>query len=180
MPRGYTVIEAREAQLNPDILGASAEAIAYRQSMGCTCLVALDSKQQAVGAIWITDHPFHEDEADLRYVPGSEMAWDLGLYIVPEYRLGRTFAALWAGVGAWMDQRALKWSCSRITDYNLESRAPHARLGAKVIGTVWAFSLSHWQWTGSSLWKAIMFHRIGRDKVPSINLHITQLEGAGA
>lgn len=104
MPRGYTVETLSAAQCaarNATIdMGAPPEAVAYRLEMGCEALVAFNRKGDAVGVFWLTERPFREDEIDLWYDTQGLGAWDLGLYVPPEHRATRAFAALWAGAGA--------------------------------------------------------------------------------
>ena len=81
-----------------------------------------------------------------RFVPPPGACWDTGLYVRPEFRAGRAFAALWAGSAAWMAERSLDWSMSRIAAYNLDSLRSHARMGAVEIGSLTALKLGHRQW----------------------------------
>ncbi|MCH8684313.1 hypothetical protein [Pedomonas mirosovicensis] len=161
MPRGYTVETLSAAQCAGMNLGTSPEAVAYRLSMGCDALAAFNRKDQLVGVFWLTASPFREDEIDLWYDTQGQGAWDLGLYVPPEHRATRAFAALWAGAGAWLDARGLGWSFSRITDYNAASLSAHARLQGWRLGTVWAISMGQWQLTGSSLLERPHWHRVG-------------------
>ncbi|MGK2285200.1 hypothetical protein [Pedomonas sp. V897] len=165
MPRGYTVETLSAAQCaarNATIdMGAPPEAVAYRLEMGCEALVAFNRKGDAVGVFWLTERPFREDEIDLWYDTQGLGAWDLGLYVPPEHRATRAFAALWAGAGAWLDARGLGWSFSRITDYNAASLSAHARLQGWKLGTAWAISMGQWQLTGSTLLERLHWHRIG-------------------
>lgn len=161
MPRGYTVRELDAAECRQLDLGAPIDAIHYRLELGCSALGAFNRRQELVGAFWLTDRPFREDEIDLWYDTQGQGAWDLGLYVAPEHRATRAFAALWAGAGAWLDARGLGWSFSRITDYNAASLSAHARLQGWRLGTAWALSMGKWQVTGSSLLPGVRVHRVG-------------------
>ena len=169
MPRGYTVQTLNEAECTQLDLGAPPEAVAYRLGLGCSALAAFNRKQELVGAFWLTDQPFREDEIDLWYDTQGEGAWDLGLYVPPEHRATRAFAALWAGAGEWLDARGLGWSFSRITDYNAASLSAHARLQGWHLGTAWALTMGKWQLTGSSLLRRPHWHRVGAN-TPVIRL----------
>lgn len=169
MPRGYAVHTLSEAECRQFDLGAPPEAVAYRLSMGCAVLAAFNRKQELVGVFWLTASPFREDEIDLWYDTQGQGAWDLGLYVSPEHRATRAFAALWAGAGEWLDTQGLGWSFSRITDYNAASLSAHARLQGWRLGTAWAFSMGKWQLTGSSLLRRPHWHRVGGD-APVIRL----------
>lgn len=161
MPRGYTVRTLSEAECRQLDLGTPPDAVEYRLGMGCSALAAFNRKGDLVGSFWLTERPFREDEIDLLYDTQGQGAWDLGLYVPPEHRATRAFAALWAGAGEWLDARGLGWSFSRITDYNAASLSAHARLQGWRLGTAWAFSMGKWQLTGSSLLPRPRWHRVG-------------------
>lgn len=169
MPRGYSVRTLGEAECAGLDLGAPPEAVAYRLGQGCSVLAAFNRKQQLAGAFWLTDRPFREDEIDLWYDPQGAGAWDLGLYVPPEHRATRAFAALWAGAGDWLDARGLGWSFSRITDYNAASLSAHARLQGWRLGTAWGLRMGKWQLTGSSFLGRPSLHKIGAN-APVIRL----------
>lgn len=161
MPRGYTVRALSAAECRQFDLGAPADAVAYRLGLGCEALAAFNRKQDLVGVFWLTDRPFREDEIDLWYDTQGQGAWDLGLYVPPEHRATRAFAALWAGAGEWLDARGLGWSFSRITDYNAASLSAHARLQGWRLGTAWGLRMGKWQLTVSTHLPRPHWHRIG-------------------
>lgn len=178
MPRGYGVRALSEAEARQLDLGTPLHAVNYRLEMGCTALAAFNRRGALVGAFWLTDQPFREDEIDLWYDTQGQGAWDLGLYVPPEHRATRAFAALWAGAGEWLDARGLHWSFSRITDYNAASISAHARLQGWRLGTAWAFSMGKWQLTGSSLLPRPRWHRAGGN-TPVIRLTPPAADQAG-
>jgi hypothetical protein len=71
--------------------------------------------------------------------------------------MGRTFQALWAGVGHWLAERELDWSFSAIADYNLGSMGAHKRLGMVQAGKIVALRISSRQWiaAGKSGWRFV-------------------------
>ncbi|MBV7257116.1 hypothetical protein KCG44_10015 [Pacificimonas sp. WHA3] len=134
MPRGYGVRVAAPEDLAGRI-DSGPETISYRIAAGMVPLIA-ERQGKVLGVNWVTDGAFDEDEVRVRWQPGAGCAWDTGLWVAPEQRLSRAFAALWAGTGAWLAERGLDWSMSRVADYNLASLAPHMRLGAVDLGAV--------------------------------------------
>ena len=136
MPRGHCVraLSREEVACVADDLELSTGTIDFRTGQGMTCLGAFRG-ERLLGVNWVTNGPFDEDEVAVRFVPPPGAAWDTGLYIRPEDRGSRAFAALWAGTGDWLAQHGLDWSMSRITDYNEVSRRAHARMGAIAVYT---------------------------------------------
>jgi hypothetical protein len=147
MPRGHAAraldeSEVRHVAQDVDLSDAT---IDFRLRQGMTCIGAFRG-ERLLGVTWLTDRPFDEDEVAVRFVPPPGAAWDTGLYLRPEDRGGRGFAALWAGTAAWLDERRLGWSMSRITDYNDGSWRAHARMGARTVDTLTALRIGDRQW----------------------------------
>ncbi len=170
MPRGFTVTPLTDDELAGTPLDTPAEAVRHRRAMGATCLAARDAHGTITGFLWLTDRPFREDEIDLWYEPGAHAAWDMGLYVRPAFRLGRSYAALWAGAAHWLAARGLDWSLCRITDYNAAAQAAPARRGGRKVGTVWALTVGRWQLTASTLSPNWRWHRVGGDAAPRLAL----------
>ena len=111
MPRGYAVRELAAAELaglaqEGQAVDASAAVRAERFAAGLTCLGVFDRHAALTGLVWLGQGTYREDEVAVRFVIPPRCCWDTGLWIAPEHRMGRSFAALWAGVGQWMDARA--------------------------------------------------------------------------
>lgn len=147
MPRGHAARALEDAELRhvATELDLTDATITFRRRQGMTCLGAFRG-ERLLGVTWLTDRPFDEDEVTVRFVPPPGAAWDTGLYVRPEDRGGRAFAALWAGTGEWLDARGLDWSMSRITDYNDASWRAHARIGARALDTLTALRIGDRQW----------------------------------
>lgn len=147
MPRGHQariLADAEVRHVAADLeLGSGT--IEFRLGQGMICLGAFRG-ERLLGVTWLTERPFDEDEVFVRFVPPPGAAWDTGLYVRPEDRGGRAFAALWAGTGRWLDERGLDWSMSRIIDYNDSSWRAHARMGGRVIDTLTALRVGNRQW----------------------------------
>lgn len=147
MPRDHEVrpLSADELAAVAGALDLAPATIAFRQAQGMTCLGAF-RRGELLGATWLTDRPFDEDEVFVRFVPPPGAAWDTGLFVRPAERAGRAFAALWAGTAAWLAERGLDWSMSRINDYNDSSWRAHERMGARRIDRLTALRVADRQW----------------------------------
>lgn len=136
MPRGWHVESLSDVKLP----GVGAAAVTWRVRQGMTCLGAVQDGR-VMGVTFVTAGAFEEDEVPVRFVPPPGAGWDTGLYILPEARMGRAFAALWAGTAAWLAEQGLDWSMSRIADYNASSWAAHRRMGGREIGRLAVLTL---------------------------------------
>jgi hypothetical protein len=147
MPRGYSVRELSAADLRSHEIDVPDDVKNARFAQGLTCLAAFTSKDELVGVTWLGIEPFVEDEVHIRFDPPHDAGWDTGLWIKPEFRLGRGFAALWAGTAQWLTARGRRWSMSRIADYNLASIRSHQRMGAVTTGRMIVFRVCKWQYS---------------------------------
>lgn len=146
MPRGYRVAELSAETLEAHSINAMPQVQAERFSQGLHCLGAFNAKGELVGVNWVGTGPFVEDEVHVRFCFPGHAGWDTGLWVKPEARMGRGFAALWAGTADWLRARDRQWSMSRIADYNLPSLLSHKRMGAVVVGHITAIRIFRWQW----------------------------------
>jgi hypothetical protein len=121
----------------------------YRFGQGARCLVVARHGRLA-GGIWFADQTYIEDEVRATYRFGSAHSWDFGLYIHPNYRATRAFAALWGAAAVDLAARGKQGSLSRIADYLAPSLQAHARMGAKSIGCATFLSLATKQYCWSS------------------------------
>jgi hypothetical protein len=144
MPRGYAVRELSAGELKTLVIDAPLEVQADRFARGLICLGAFDG-EVLVGVNWLARDHYDEDEVDVRFLLPADAAWDTGLWIREDRRLGRSFAALWAGTAAWLAEQGLTRSLSRIADYNLGSLRPHERMGGKTLGMLAAARIGAWQ-----------------------------------
>lgn len=146
MPRGHSVRELSSGELKTLVIDAPLDVQADRFARGLICLGAFDG-EVLVGVNWLARGQYDEDEVDVRFLLPDDAAWDTGLWIREDRRLGRAFAALWAGTGAWLAAHGLKRSLSRIADYNVGSLRPHQRMGGTRLGRLTALRLGAWQIT---------------------------------
>ncbi|MCG8503949.1 MAG: hypothetical protein MI755_05035 [Sphingomonadales bacterium] len=118
-----------------EALGLEQEVLDFRFNQGAICFGAV-REEELIGAVWFALGPFDEDEARCRYIPLPEdrTAWDFGVFVAPEHRLGLTFHRLWQEVFRYLAARDRNWSLSRISAYNPGSLASHERLGSRYLG----------------------------------------------
>lgn len=93
-------------------------------------------KGELIGFIWFCFKTYEEDEVRCTYVldepEGS--VFDFDLYVFPEHRMGIAFMAIWHGANAWLRERGVQYTFSRMTRFNQISRRSHAHLKSKRIG----------------------------------------------
>ncbi len=147
MPRGYRVAQLDPAELSAHAVDASPAVQALRFGARLTCLGVFDPKDKLTGLVWLGTGSYREDEVEVCFRLPPESCWDTGLWIAPQHRLGRSFAALWAGVGLWMEQHGYTHSFSRIADYNLPALNAHRRMGGVVAAHHSFMQVGAWQWS---------------------------------
>lgn len=146
MPRGFRIAVLTTDALEQHQIDVSLEVQTTRFAQGLICLGAFNSKNELVGVNWVGCGPFVEDEVHVRFSVPAIAGWDTGLWVRPEHRLGRGFAALWAGTADWLRGQGMQWSMSRIADYNLPSILSHKRMRAVTVGHITAVRFYKWQW----------------------------------
>lgn len=84
-----------------------------------------------LGYIWICFERYREDEvrADYSLEPRAVSVFDFDLYVFPDSRLGIGFAGIWDGANRYLRERDIKYTFSRLTRFNTESRVSHKHLG---------------------------------------------------
>ncbi len=146
MPRGFRVEALSAERLQGHKIDVSPEVQAARFAQGLVCLGAFNARDELIGVNWVGSGPFIEDEVHVRFSVPENAGWDTGLWVRPEHRLGRGFAALWAGTADWLRAQGRAWSMSRIADYNLPSLLSHKRMGAVTVGHITAIRFFRWQY----------------------------------
>lgn len=147
MPRGFRVEALDAAVLARHQVDASPEVQSLRFAAGLTCLGVFDRQDRLTGLVWLGTGTYAEDEVAVSFLLPSHCCWDTGLWIEPAYRMGRSFAALWAGVSEWMAARGLTHSLSRVADYNLPALTAHHRMGGVVLAYHSFLRIGRWQWS---------------------------------
>lgn len=140
------------------------EVIAARFAAGSRCYVA-KVRGQFAGYLWLAFGGYNEDEVRCRYefAEPNICAWDYDVYVVPAFRLGRTFARLWDAANQDLAGEGFRWSFSRISAFNPGSLAAHRRMGMEILfsatficlgrvqfALIGASPFLHLSWSGAS------------------------------
>lgn len=138
LSRHYTFAEIGPGHPDIEQMPARPDIKAQRFEQGARCLGAY-KHGELVGFAWFCSARYHEDEARCTYELAQPACsvFDFDVYVMPAYRMGAGFAALWQGANAYLAQQGIGWTFSRVTRFNLASRRAHARLGAHVVGRAW-------------------------------------------
>lgn len=157
MPRGYRVVSLDTAALSIHKIDVSTEIVADRFNQGLECLGAFNAANDLVGVIWLGRQGYSEGKHLFTFCPPSDGAWDTGLWVHPDYRMSRAFAALWAGGREWLGARNLQWSYSAVSDYNIASMRSHSRLGMMTLGFMLILRIGTWRLMGGrkSRWQLV-------------------------
>jgi hypothetical protein len=142
------------------------EVIARRAAQGAVCFGAFKGEEM-IGCLWLCLGTYEEDEVRCRFVPApvGRASWDFDVYLRPDQRLGPGFARLWDEGNAYLRERGIRWSVSRISAFNPRSLAAHARLGTRGIGSAIFLCLGRVQFALSSVPPYVYFSR-GPGQVP--------------
>lgn len=105
-----------------------------RFEQGAICL-GVYRKSKLIGYIWFCFDTYDEDEVRCTYLldDAKSSVFDFDLYVLPEYRMGIGFMAVWHGANAYLHGRGVKYTFSRLTRFNLASRRSHAHLGWRLV-----------------------------------------------
>lgn len=141
------------AELSP----RPAAVIQARFEQGAKCLAAF-KEERFIGFLWLLFGGYQEDEVRARYIPlpAGRAAWDFDVYVAPDFRLGLTFPRLWDEANCMLNKKGVRWTCSRISAFNVGSLESHARLGTVSLGSAIFFCAGGWQITVASI--APFFH----------------------
>jgi hypothetical protein len=144
LTRSLSFVEICKGDPATALMPAREEIKASRFDQGARCL-AVYRKGELIGYCWLCFVRYHEDEVRATF----ELAWpdvsvfDFDLYVMPEHRMSIAFMATWHGVNAFLHDRGIRYTFSRMTRFNLASRRAHARLGSRRVGR--ALFLQAWQ-----------------------------------
>jgi hypothetical protein len=140
----FEIREIKRGDPLVDLMPARSEIKESRFEQHAICLGAFQNGQ-LIGYIWFCFRSYEEDEVRCTFVvtPPDEAVFDFDLYLFPEQRMGLGFAAIWDGANAFLLNRGVKFSFSRLTRFNLASRHAHKHLGWKLVGR--AMFLQAWR-----------------------------------
>jgi hypothetical protein len=120
--------EIEPMPVRPDVMQAR-----FRQNARC---IGAFLKGKLVGYLWYCRAAYEEDEVRCTFVlpSGGDSVFDFDLYVLPAYRTGIGFAAVWDVANAHLHAFGVRRTYSRLTRFNLPSRRAHRHLGWTVAG----------------------------------------------
>jgi len=100
----------------------------FRQ--GARCLGAYRN-DELLGYLWFCMQRYEEDEVRCTYelADAQRSVFDFDLVVLPKHRMGIGFMAIWHGANAYLHDRGVRYTFSRLTRFNLASRRAHDHLG---------------------------------------------------
>ena len=106
-----------------------------RFAQGAICLGAY-RKDALLGYIWLCKGRYQEDEVrcDYELAAAEQSVFDFDLYVLPQHRMGIGFMAVWHGANAYLHERGIDYTFSRLTRFNVASRRSHAHFGWRRVG----------------------------------------------
>ncbi|TVR96961.1 MAG: N-acetyltransferase [Rhodospirillales bacterium] len=135
--RGVSIEVRQISPLEPALLGMeiTSDILAFRATQRPLCFAAY-KQDVMIGCLWFCLGPYHEDEVRCLFapVPAGTTAWDFGAYVLPDHRSSLAFLRLWDAANAYLRDRGVRWSLSRISAYNLASLRSHGSLGTIPLG----------------------------------------------
>ena len=130
LAKNLTFIEIGRGHPDIGLMPARTDIKASRFDQGAVCLGAY-RKNKLIGYLWFCSHGYEEDEVRCTYELSQPQTsvFDFDLYVMPEHRMGIGFMAIWHGANAYLHERGVRYTFSRLTRSNLASRRSHAHLG---------------------------------------------------
>ncbi len=123
---------------------------------------------ELIACAWFGFGRFWEDEVRCIYRMPAAAVWDFDVYVVPRYRLGRTFARTWQAANTLLVKAGITHSFSRISAYNRHSVLSHQRLGAAQVGTALFLRLGALQLMCGNIAPYVSF-TISVDRAPELD-----------
>lgn len=169
MPKGYSHRMLGPEELARFTIDIGPEIQAERFAAGMECLAIFDRRGELAGVSWLAKRAYREGHLQVRFQLPDNAAWDTGLWVPEDKRMGRAFAATWAAIRHWLQREELDWTLSSIADYNIPSILSHRRLGARTLGHVVVVRIGRWQFTiGARPFVTVQ----GRDAMPTARLKV--------
>lgn len=167
MPRGYSCRSLSPGELASRVIDVGPEVQAKRFAGGYECLGVFDRPGELIAVAWLArEHP-EDDSLDVRFLLPGDAAWDTGMWIRDDRRMGRAFAALWGAIRQWLETEGLNRTISTIVDYDIQSIASHSRLGARSLGYLTVVRIGRLQYAQSARPR---WRRLGKGSKPTISL----------
>lgn len=135
--RSISVEQMRQMHAELAYLPVPEQVVQQRFAQQAICFLAKKS-ESVVGCIWVCENGYDEDEVRSRFIPhpSGQSVWDFDVYIAPEARSGIAFVRLWDEVNQYLRGRGVRYTVSRISAFNMQSSTSHARMGAKILGSI--------------------------------------------
>lgn len=150
----------------------------YRSDQNAICFGAFKDGV-IIGSLWLCLSTYDEDEVRCRYrlYPEGRTAWDFDVFVSPSARGGFAFLTLWDAANAYLRERNVSWSLSRISVFNPTSLYAHQRLGARRIAGASFFRLGPAQLMVSSI-RPWLHLSLSADRMPTLALSVSALDRA--
>jgi hypothetical protein len=128
-----------------------------RFTQGAKC-VGIFRDSEFIGYAWLSFGQYSDDEIRIDYLmPDSRAAFDFDVYIFEKYRIGRSFAYVWDGINQKLRECGIRWTCSRISRFNLPSIRSHMRLKARIVDRITVLKLGRLElFLNPRIWKTRM------------------------
>ena len=136
MPKGYSCRSVQPADLASFEIDVGPEVQAERFASGFECLGIFDRHNELIAVTWLAKNQHEDSLLNIQFVLPHDAAWDTGMWIRDDRRMGRAFAAVWGAIKQWLQKEGLHRTMSSIADYNVQSIISHSRLGARSLGYV--------------------------------------------
>ena len=129
-----------------------------RFDQGAICLAAFNG-DSVLGYQWVCFGPYDEDEVRCTFIPTptESTVFDFDFYIYPDHRFGIGFVALWDGTNAYLREKNIAFSCSRVSYFNTASRKSHRHFNWQRAGIAVFFCGKTWQLMISTLFPYLHF-----------------------
>lgn len=146
----------------------------YRFDQNAVCFGAFQDGA-IVGCLWICLATYNEDEVRCRYILSPEKtAWDFDVYVAPRARGGFAFLKLWDAANAYLRERDVGWSLSRISAFNPVSLRSHDNFGARRLASALFLQAGSLQLLLSPL-KPFIHLSLKPHQVPRLSLSVTTM-----
>ncbi len=124
-----------------------AAVVRARLAHGAECVAAFKA-DMLLGFLWLKHDAYEEDAVRCLFLPrpATQAAWDFDVWVHPAHRASRVFLRLWDTAFAYLRERGVQWTMSRVNAYNAGSLNAHSRLGAVPLGTVTFYCVGTRQW----------------------------------
>jgi Acetyltransferase (GNAT) family len=132
LAKNLTFVEIHRNHADLALMPALPDIKASRFDQGAVCL-GIYRRDILIGYVWFCFRRYLEDEVRCTYelTDPEHSVFDFDLYVMPEHRMGIGFMAIWHCANAYLHQRGVRYTFSRLTRFNLASRRSHAHLGWK-------------------------------------------------